>query len=99
MYVDLDTAKKHLNIEPDFVEDDEYITLLIEAAEAAVSVNIDESLDELADGGCLPAPLYQAILLAVGNWYQNREIVGQRTTQLPINYTYLCNLYRTFKKI
>ena len=38
MYVDLDTAKKHLNIEPDFIEDDEYISLLIEAAEAAVAV-------------------------------------------------------------
>ena len=94
-------AKKHLNVEPDFVEDDEYILALLEAAEDAVSKHIDEPLDTLAEenGGCLPAPIFHAILLAVGNWYQNREVVGSKTAPLPFNYQYLCNLYRTFKKL
>ena len=101
MFVDLDIAKKHINIEADFLDDDEYIIGLIEAAETAVGIHIDASLEEIAEenGGCLPAPLIQAVLLSVGNWYQNREVIGAKSTQLPFNYNYLCNLYRTFKKI
>ena len=42
MYIQLDLAKKHLNIEEDFTEDDEYILSLIEVAESAVRVHINE---------------------------------------------------------
>ena len=41
MYIELDYAKKHLNIEPDFTEDDEYILGLIDAAEQAVRVHVN----------------------------------------------------------
>ena len=36
MYVELETAKKHLNLDDSFNDDDSYITLLIQAAEDAV---------------------------------------------------------------
>ena len=98
MYIDLDTAKKHLNIEPDFLDDDEYILGLISMAEQAVRVHVNEDFDVLADknGGCLPAPLSQAMLLMIGNMYQNREPLGTRTVALPFNYQYLIDLYRNY---
>lgn len=98
MYIELDYAKKHLNIEPDFTEDDEYILGLIDAAEQAVRVHVNEDFDTLAEqnGGCLPAPILQAMLLAIGNWYQNREPVGTRNQALPFNFQYLVDLYRNY---
>lgn len=98
MYIELDTAKKHLNIEPDFTEDDEYILGLIDVAEQAVRVHVNEDFDTLAEqnGGCLPAPLLQAMLLMIGNMYQNREPLGTRNLALPFNYQYLIDLYRNY---
>lgn len=98
MYIELDTAKKHLNIEPDFTEDDEYILGLIDMAEASVRVHVNEDFDTLAEenGGCLPAPLFQAMLLMIGNMYQNREPLGTKNLALPFNYQYLIDLYRNY---
>lgn len=98
MYIDLDTAKKHLNIEPDFVDDDEYILGLIDMAEQAVRVHVNEGFNILAEqnGGCLPSPLSQAMLLMIGNMYQNREPLGTRNAALPFNYQYLIDLYRNY---
>lgn len=98
MYISLDQAKKHLNIEPDFTDDDEYILGLIAAAEQAVRVHVNEDYDKLAEnnGGCLPAPLEQAMLIAIGNWYQNREPLGTKNAALPFNYQYLIDLYRNY---
>lgn len=100
MYIPLDLAKKHLNVEQDFTEDDEYILGLIQVAEEAVKVHVNEDLGSIAEknGGCIPTPLLQAMLLMVGNLYQNRELVtpGIRISQLPFNYQYLIDLYRNY---
>lgn len=97
-HINLDLAKKHLNIESDFSEDDDYILGLIDMAEAAVEKNVCEKLDDLIEknGGCLPAPLYQAALLMVGHMYQNREVVGSKSTALPNSYQYLIDLYKNY---
>lgn len=96
--IDLDIAKKHLNIESDFTEDDEYILGLISMAEEAVRVHVNEDFDTLAEnnGGCLPTPILHACLLMVGNMYQNREPLGTRNQALPYNYQYLIDLYRNY---
>ena len=98
MYLDLDTVKKHLNLESSYTEDDEYILLLIDAAEQAVRVHVNEDLETIAEknGGCIPTPIFQAMLLLIGNLYQNREIVGAKTTALPFGYQYLIDLYRNY---
>ena len=99
MYIELDYAKKHLNIEQDFTEDDEYILGLIDMAEQDVRVHVNEDFDKLAEqnGGCLPAPLLQAMLLMIGNMYQNREPLGLKGQALPFNYQYLIDLYRNYE--
>lgn len=98
MYVDLDTAKKHLNIEPEYTEDDEYILGLIAVAEDSVRVHVNEDLSLIAEknGGCLPAPLFQAMLLMIGSLYQNREQTGTKVQKLPYNYQYLIELYKNW---
>lgn len=98
MYIQLDLAKKHLNIEEDFTEDDEYILSLIEVAESAVRVHINEDFASIAEknGGCLPPPILQAALLMIGNMYQNREPIGTKGQALPLNYQYLIDLYRNY---
>lgn len=100
MIIPLDIAKKHLNIDSAFTEDDEYILQLIDAAEQAVRVHVNEDFETLAEnnGGCLPAPLIQAALLQIGAMYQNREIVGNKTEQLPYAYEYLIRLYQNWNK-
>lgn len=73
-YITLEEAKRHLNIEADFTGDDSYITTLIDAAEGKVAEDILRPLEELEDGqGAIPAPLRQAILLQVGDFYASRE--------------------------
>lgn len=100
-YVDLDTVKTHLNVEKSFTDDDAYITSLVEVAEAVVSKDICEELDELAatNGGELPAPLRQGILLLVGQYYANREPVAfAQVREVPLAYRHLVNLYRNYEK-
>lgn len=98
MYIQLDLAKKHLNIEEDFTDDDEYILSLIEVAESAVRVHVNEDFASIAEknGGCLPPPILQAALLMIGNMYQNREPIGTKNQALPFNYQYLIDLYRNY---
>lgn len=99
MYLDIDLVKKHLNIESGYTDDDELLLLYMEAAEDAVRVHVNEDLETIAEksGGCIPTPLFQAMLLQVGNLYQNREIVGTKVETVPFAYQYLINLYRNFE--
>ena len=96
--IPLELAKKHLNLDDDYTEDDEYILGLVAAAKGAVEMALNASLDRLAEenGGEVPMAIIQAILLMVGNWYQNREITGSKVAALPYNFEYLINLYKHY---
>lgn len=99
MYLNLDLVKKHLNLESSYTEDDEYLLALIDVAEQAVKVHVNEDLQSIAEksgNGCIPTPLFQAMLLQIGNLYQNREIIGSKATALPFGYQYLIDLYRNY---
>ena len=89
-HIDLQLAKRHLNVEESFTEDDEYIKGLIEAAEAVV---------EKENEGKLPSPLRQCILLMVGQFYANREPVAfVQSAEIPLSYSHLVSLYRNYAK-
>lgn len=96
--ITLELAKQHLNLEADYVEDDTYIQTLIEVAEQAVEVHVNEKLEDIAQReGAIPKPLLQAMLLMIGNLYQNRETVSpMKVAALPYNYEYLINLYKNY---
>lgn len=96
MYVTLDIAKKHLNVEADFADDDEYITHLIEVAEDVVGRELCKPLEELEDENhAIPATVMQCILLMLGNLYENREPVAfANAVEVPLAYRHLLGLYK-----
>ncbi len=80
MYVSLALVKNHLEVDHD--EDDVLIGLYLAAAEKHVENFIGQCLRcfvepcsgvEIESGGQLPEPLQAAILLHVGDFYENRE--------------------------
>lgn len=99
-YATLDMAKRHLNIEDAFTDDDQYIESLIEVAEEKVAAELCMKVEDMATinrGGSLPAPLLQAILLTIGAYYTNREdITTVQTKPLEYGVKYLTQLYRNF---
>lgn len=101
MYLSIEQIKKHLNINEDFLEDDEYLYSLEQVAEQVVEKHIDYSLDLLCEssGGHLPPPLRHAMLLYIGNLYANRESISfTNGTELPFSYNYLLDLYRNYSQ-
>jgi len=99
MLISLDILKKHLNIDSDFTDDDEYIESLALMAEELVQKHIDKTFDEIAaEKGDIPMPLLHAILLFVGNMYDNRESVAYSSaTEVPQSLTYILNMYRDYE--
>ena len=100
MYTTLEKAKPHLNIDSSYTGDDVYIADLIEVCEAVISKEIGVALSEFEDeGGNIPAPLRQATLLMVGNFYANREPVAfASSSEIPLSYKYLVQFYRDYSK-
>lgn len=101
MYITLDEAKKQLNIEADFVEDDSYITSLIEVAEAKVAAELclksTDDLKTLRGGEVIPPPIKQAIMLTIGLYYNNREeVTVSQTHTLAQGALHLIQLYRDY---
>lgn len=98
-YLNLSQIKKHLNIDSDFTADDTYITMLADVVEVAVQNEIDDDFKRLktVNGGSLPMPLIQAMLLLIGVFYANRESVAFAGTY-NVNYTYqyLTDQYRNY---
>lgn len=99
MLLTVDELKKHLNIDADFTDDDQYIESLIGVAEAMVEKHVDISLDELRDSetSYMPSPILHAIKLYVGNLYANRESIAFAQSQdLPHSLTQILRMYRDF---
>lgn len=97
--LDLSLVKKHLNIEPEFTDDDFYICNLIEAAEEIVKNHVmPDSPDDLLDenGDYLPN-VRHAILLLVGTFYANRESVAYGIpNKVPHGYEYILQQLKTY---
>ena len=99
MYISLEDIKKHLNIDAAFTEDDNYLTSLIEVAEATVEKHIGYNLADLYEQGegSLPSPIIHAMKLFVGNMYANRESIAfAQSYKIPDSYDYLLSLYQHY---
>lgn len=94
-YITLNEAKKHLNVDEDFIDDDNYITALIDMAEVVIANHIHDTLADLEVVGELPLPLIHAIKLMISNFYENREpvAIGTIATKLPFSFEYLLDSY------
>lgn len=98
-YLTLQEIKKHLNIDNDFTDDDSYIESLGEVAEEIVKQHVRKDLFMITteNGNKLPAPIKQAMLLLIGNYYANRESVTYAAAkELPQAYEYLLSPYVSY---
>lgn len=98
-HLTLKLIKEHLNLDNDFTLDDEYLSMLGGVVEKVVERHIDDSFAYLANtnGGHLPAPLIQAMLLLLGTYYSNREhIAFNANYEVGNSYTFLIDLYRNY---
>ena len=62
----------------------------INAVEVKYTVGYGENSTDVPDG------IKQAVLLTIGNWYENRQtvITGRTATELPLSSQYLLNQYK-----
>lgn len=98
-HLTLKLIKEHLNLDSDFTLDDAYLTNLGDVVETVVERHIDDSFVYLAsvNGGKLPTPLIQAMLLLLGSYYANREhIAFNANYEVGNSYTFLIDLYRNY---
>lgn len=98
MYITIDEAKKHLNVDDSYKDDDTYIGDLIKVAEDSVAQHLDIALDGLVVDGALPSAISHSILMMVGNLYANREPVAYSSVvKVPYTLEYLLGLYKHYE--
>jgi uncharacterized phage protein (predicted DNA packaging) len=98
MLIDLETIKKHLNLDAEYTEDDTYLVQLENVAETLVEKHIDKTFEDIiSEEGEIPQPLLHTILLFIANLYDNRESVGYtQVNEIPNTLTYILNMYRDY---
>jgi len=74
-YLTLNQAKNQCNIDLDFTDDDNYILDLIDKAELALAIKINDDLANHVTGNDLNKYLLHGIQYLVANWYEYREPV------------------------
>lgn len=97
MYTTLKEARKHLQLDDFFHEDDEYIVSLIRAAEDATEKRLGCTLASILDPktGELPGSIKESILLLTGSFYNQREATTPQTIrETPLAFEFLTDLYR-----
>lgn len=99
MYILLEEAKKHLNIDEFYKEDDAYIIELIKASEDIVSKRIDKNLNDcIKNDGELESSVKHSILLMIGTLYNNREATTPLSIkEVPYSFEYLADLNKRYK--
>lgn len=99
MLIDLTKIKKHLNIDAAFTDDDSYIESLYLVAEELVQKHIDQKFEDIkAIEGKIPEPLIHAILLLIGDLYDNRESVAYTSiSELPFSLRCILQMYRNYE--
>ena len=91
MALSVNEAKKHLNLDVAFTDDDNYISLLIDVAKQSVKNAIRDTTTSDVTG---ILPLKHACLLLIGNLYANREPVAYSTVVvIPYTFDFLISPY------
>lgn len=99
MYITLQEARKHLNLDDYFHEDDSYILELIKVSEAIVAKRIDRKLFDCIDPstGELEPEVAHAVKLLIGTYYNQREATTpQNVKEVPLAFEYLADLNRRY---
>ena len=96
-YTSLNDCKTHLNIEPDYTEDDNYITSLLNVAELAIQNYCNDETFSGYTSADAPVTIIQAVYFLVGNFYANRQIVSfAQGVEIPYTFQFLLNPYKNY---
>ena len=97
-YLTLDEIKKHLNLDSWFTDDDSYLESLAEVAQVAIEKHLGYSFNELKyNYGIVPKSIIHAMLLMIGNFYNNRESLSTLTLkEVPLAYQYLLQQFKNY---
>ncbi|MBG3131831.1 phage gp6-like head-tail connector protein [Proteus mirabilis] len=103
----LELVKQHCNIDPDFSDDDKLLALYTNSAVKFVEnytrrtlyeKEVSEGYQEDADHLLLTDDVSAAMLLLIGQWYENREgvISGRSFSTQPFAVEALLQPYRIY---
>ena len=96
-YLTLEEIKKQLNVDQEYTDDDEFLTLLGESAEDMVSQLIDCDLTELfAENGEMPASIKHAMRMLVDYFYSQNRGSSSESIDIPNAIFTILKLYRNF---
>ena len=101
MIITLAQAKAHLNLDPDFTDDDTYITELIGTVEIIIENDINRTMEEVAllyDSVKSMKALTHAAKILLATYYANRESIafGVQANKIPLSYEHIVNAYRNY---
>ena len=98
MYITLSQAKKHLNIDDFYNEDDNYILDLIKVSEDVVEKRNGRPLCTCIDKhGELEPSVKHSILVLIGTYYNQRESTSPvNITKVPYTFDFLCDLEKKY---
>ncbi|MTC72297.1 head-tail connector protein [Providencia sp. wls1914] len=103
----LEVVKSHCNIDPEFTDDDKILTIYIGSAIKYVENytrrtlyenESSEGYQDDSDPLLLSDDVKNAMLLLIGQWYENREAtnIGNITSALPFATEALLQPYRIY---
>lgn len=97
MNIELETIKKHLNIDSTYNGDDELLLKYAETATAQLMADTGCTIDELGDISKAPIARH-AVLLLIGDYYAYREDTYNGTlTMQPKGYNRMVNILRHYE--
>lgn len=97
-YLTLNEIKKQCVVDQDFHEDDEFLTMIGNAAEDMASKLINCRLDEVvADNGELPATIRHALRMLVDYFYSVNRGSSENTPDIPNAVIIMLKLYFQFR--
>jgi hypothetical protein len=90
--ISIDDLKQHLHIEQGFMDDDDYLGILIDTAQEAVENLINRKLTD-----CEPKTVLHAIRFLAATWYLNREGVSFGAPhEIPFTLKCLIDINRNY---
>ena len=96
-YLTLEEIKAQCTIDPQFDEDNEFLTMLGDSAEDMTEQLLDCSLDELvAEKGELPSTIRHALRMLVDYFYSVNRGSSENTPDIPNAVILMLKLYRNY---
>ena len=96
---DINFLKKHLNIDEEYNGDDLLLEFYRSAAIKIVEAHLNKPLAQVKaeNNGIFPTPLLLAMMLIIGDFYQNREGTSSTSmSALSHSYDYILDLYKCY---